>query len=100
MTMQGSTLRILEAAQFAPPQPLALAEAIGNEVEGGGLVTVPIIAARFSAFDVRFAAVDARFPELRQDMAALETRITNKMVAIGIGVTGIIVSIMLYLAKK
>ena len=100
MSMQGSTLRILEAALFTPPQALALAEAIESEIKGAELVTVPVIDVRFAAIDARFAAVDGRFAELRQEMARMETRLTNKMMGLGIAVSGIIVSAMLFLLKK
>ncbi len=93
MAMQGSTIRILEAANFSRPQALALAEAIEGEIRGADLVTVPVM-------DVRFSHVDARFSELRQELAGLEARMTNKMMAMGISTTGIMVSVMLYLLKK
>jgi hypothetical protein len=61
---------------------------------------VPVMDVRFANVEARFARVDAQFSELLRDMASLETRLTNKMMALGVSVTGIIVSVMLYLLKK
>lgn len=93
MAMQGSTLRILEAANFTPPQALALAEAIEGEIRGSDLATA--------------SAMDIRFSDLKHEIAASEARLTDKIMAsgnrltvLGISVATIIASVMLYLLKR
>ena len=46
MTMQASTLGILEAADFTPKQARALAQAIEGEIKGSDLLTAPALDAR------------------------------------------------------
>jgi hypothetical protein len=83
MSMQASTLGILEAADFSPKQARALAQAIEGEIKGSDLVTKPIF--------------DAGVAELRIELVRLENRLFNKMVALGFSATGITVSAAYFL---
>ena len=74
--MKADTVELLVTkAHFPAEQALAVAEAIDMEIQDSQLVTVPILDARFAAFqgemNKRFAEVDVRF-------VALEARIDQK----------------------
>src|SRR6185312_4465876 len=69
MSMHGSTIRLLEAAQFSTPQALAIAEAIDSGIQSADLVTVPVFEARMAQSESRS---DAR-------LAQLELRLLEKM---------------------
>jgi hypothetical protein len=82
MTMQASTLVILEAAEFSPKQARALAQAIEGEIEGSDLVTVPVLNARLAEFRLDLAGI-------RLDLSELEKRMSNRMVAFGLTLAGL-----------
>jgi hypothetical protein len=78
MSMQSTTIKILEAANFSSPQALALAEAIECEIKGAELVTVPVL-------DVRVAAIESKIRDS-------EIRLFNKLVTPGLTATGIVIA--------
>ena len=80
MSMQASTLGILEAADFSPKQARALAQAIEGEIKGSDIVTRPV-------FDAGVAELKLQMSEIRIELARLENRMFNKMV--GLGMTSI-----------
>jgi hypothetical protein len=126
MTMQASTLRNLEAANFSTSQALALGQAIDDEIGRSQtqFVTEPIFNAGLT--DVRtemkaeFAEVRAEmkagFAEVRAQlsglvsrdvltaeiakletgMAKLETRMTNKVLVMWLSVMGILISMAFF----
>jgi hypothetical protein len=102
MSMHGSTIRLLEAAQFSTPQAVAIAEAIDSGLQSAELVTVPVFEARMAQsearsdaklaqlelrllgkMDERFSKVDEKFAKLNDKFSALCWRM------LGLGVTGI-----------
>lgn len=87
MAMQASTLRILEAANFSTPQALALGQAIDEGIEGAQKVT------QF----VTIPLLDVRLAELKIELAKLETRLTNKMLAFGLSATGVIITAVFFI---
>jgi len=92
--MQASTLRILEAAQFQPPQARALAEAIEGEIRAAEIVTVPIL-------DSRIAGLKTELKEdiagLRQGVSESENRLFNRMVLLGLTAVGMIISAVFFI---
>jgi len=78
MTMQPSTLKMLEEANFSTSQALALSYAIEEELKGPQFVTVPIL--------------DVKLAELKLQISEVESRMTNKMMALGLSATGIIIT--------
>jgi hypothetical protein len=84
--MQAATVDVLvQKGRFDPQIALAVAEAIDMTLSSSQLITVPILDARFVAFeakmdarflavkaelDARFVAVDARFTELKAEIGA------------------------------
>jgi hypothetical protein len=88
MSMQVSTLKILESANFTMPQAMALAEAIEVEVKSSQFITIPLL--------------DARVSELKLQIAQLETSMFNKMAALGLSGAGLVITavyLMLNLKK-
>jgi hypothetical protein len=83
MSMQASTLGILEAADFSPKQARALAQAIEGEIKGSDLVTKPIF--------------DAGMAELRIELVRLEGRLFNKMVGLGVTASGTVIAAVYFL---
>jgi hypothetical protein len=83
MSMHVSTLKILEAANFTTPQAMALAEAIEGEVKATQLVTVPFL--------------DARIAEVKLQIAQLENSLFNKMVALGLSGSGLIITAVYFM---
>lgn len=96
--MQASTLRILEAAQFQPLQARALAEAIEGEIHAAEIVRVPLFNARMaelkSELKQEFTAVKA---ELKLDISALENRLFNRMVVLGLTAVGLVISSVFFI---
>ena len=92
--MQASTLRILEAAQFQPPQARPLAEAIEGEIRAAEIVTVPIL-------DSRIAGLKTELKEdiagLRQGVSESENRLFNRMVLLGLTAVGMIISAVFFI---
>lgn len=122
MSMQASTIRILEAANFSPPQALALAEAIETEIRGSELVTVPAMDSRFAKLDARlearfgkiderfakvderfakvderFAKVDAQFADVKRLIAEAENRLFSKGATLGLTLAGIVVTAVYFI---
>jgi hypothetical protein len=127
MTMQASTLGILEAADFSPKQAHALVRAIEGEIKGSDLLTRPVFEAGIANLKLEIARLDGGF---RADLADLngafktesarlegnsksdfaefkgafttelartETRLFNKMIGLGLGATSIIVGAVYFL---
>lgn len=84
MGMQSATIKILEAANFSPPQALALAEAIECEIKGAELVTVPIL-------DLRVANIESKIRDS-------EIRLFSKIVTLGLTATGIIIAAVSFIS--
>jgi hypothetical protein len=117
MTMQASTLGILEDADFSPKQARALAQAIEGEIKGemkgSDLLTVTIFEARFDArldarldarnfvttpvLEAQMAEVRLAFSGVRLEMSQMENRLINKMVAFGLSMAGLIVTAVYFL---
>ncbi len=104
--MLASTLRILEAADFAPRQAAAIAEAITGELHAAQFVTVPILDDRmravdekFRAVDERFRAVDRQFMEVKLEIAQLEARMTVRMMTFGIAAVGVVVTTTFFIVQ-
>jgi hypothetical protein len=81
--MQVSTFKILESANFSAPQAMALAEAIEVEVKSAQLVTVPVL--------------DARIADVKLQIAQWENGLFNKMVALGLSGTGLIITAVFFM---
>jgi hypothetical protein len=107
MHMQASTLRILQAANFAPPQAFALAEAIEAEVRASQVVTAPTFDARMSEFRGELTGVKIQIKEtenrlgfqiaetenrLKLQIAETENRLFTKMATLGLSATAIIIT--------
>jgi hypothetical protein len=97
MTMQASTLGILEAADFSPKQARALAQAIEGEIKGfdpvteatldaRNFVTVPILDARLGELKLQMSKLEG---EMRLELARFENRLFNKMAAMGLSLAGL-----------
>jgi hypothetical protein len=69
MTMQASTLGILEAADFSPKQARALAQAIEGEIKGSDLVTKPIFESGIGSVKLEIAELNGA---LRTELARLD----------------------------
>jgi hypothetical protein len=90
MTMQASTLGILEAADFSPKQAHALAQAIESEIKGYNLVTVPRLDERLEALDfVTVPMFDGRMKDLKLELSAMENRLITSTVKFGLTLAGI-----------
>jgi hypothetical protein len=101
MTMQASTLRILEAAQFQPMQARALAEAIEGEIHAAEIVTVPILDARLSELKQEIIGVkhdvSERGSSLKQLISETETRLLNRMIVLGLTAVGLVISSVFFI---
>jgi hypothetical protein len=116
MTMQASTLGILEAADFSPKQARALAQAIEGEIRGSDLVTVPIFEAGNGGLKLQMAQLNgelrlelagidrelrlelARFERnLKVELSQLESRLFNKTAALGLTAAGMVISAVYFL---
>jgi hypothetical protein len=82
MTMQASTLGILEAADFSPKQAHALAQAIEGEIKGSDLVTTPV-------FNKGIADLRLEISGVRLEVSEMEKRLLQSMVKFGLGIAGI-----------
>ena len=82
MTMQASTLGILEAADFSPKQAHALAQAIEGEIKGSELVTIPVFHKGMGDLRLEISGV-------KLEISEMEKRILQSMVKFGLGIAGI-----------
>lgn len=113
MSMQASTLEILEAADFSPKQARALAQAIDGEIKGVDYLTAPVFETKLDAtlnarnlvtmpvFEAATADLKLKLAQLngdlRVELARLETRLSNRMVALGMTGTGLIITAVFFL---
>jgi hypothetical protein len=81
--MQSTTIKILEAANFSPPQALALAEAIECEIKGADLVTVPVL--------------DSRVVMIESKIRDSEMRLFNKLMTLGLAAAGIVIAAVFFI---
>ncbi len=90
ISMQASTLGILEAADFSPKQARALAQAIEGEIKGSNLVTVPGLDERLDLRNyVTKASFDVGITQLRLDVSEMEKRLLNSMMKFGLSLAGL-----------
>jgi hypothetical protein len=82
MSMQASTLGILEAADFSPKQARALAQAIEGEIKGSDLLTVPV-------FQQGMASLRLEISGTKLETSEMEKRLFHGMVKFGLGLAGI-----------
>ena len=94
--MLAQTIRILEEADFQPRQARALAEAIDGEIRAAEIVTVPVLDNRL---DKRMAAIDAKFFEVKLEIAQLEARLTNRMLGFGFAAVGLVVTSVFFIVQ-
>jgi hypothetical protein len=94
MTMQASTLGILEEAEFSPKQARALAQAIEGEIKGSELLTVPVFEARL---DGRMTEVRLEIAGVRLELSEVEKRLFTKMVGFGLSMAGLAVTAVYFL---
>ncbi len=87
MSMQARTLKILQEADFTPPQALALAEAIEGEIAGHQPVTISILDVRLERFT----------NELRREIQTSFQRCLSFTVMFGLAAAGLIISATTFL---
>jgi len=86
MTMQASTLGILEAADFSPKQAHALAQAIEGEIKGSDLVTTPVFN---TVFNKGISDLRLEISGVRLEVSEMEKRLFHGIVKFGLGIAGI-----------
>lgn len=104
MSMQASTVRLLDAANFSGPQAFALAQAIDAEVHSVELLTVPIFNARMGELDKRMDGFDARMKEMKTEVklqiSESENRTFAKMAAFALTTTGIVITAVFFMVMN
>jgi len=98
MTMQASTLGILEAADFSPKQARALAQAIEGEIKGSDLVTASMLDARnyVTVPDLKARLTELKL-SLKLDLSEMENRLTNKMLGFGLSIASLGIAAVYFL---
>jgi len=86
----------MEEADFRPRQARALAEAIRGEIHAAEIVTIPILDNRLDGLT---PAINARFFEVKLEIAQLEARLTYKMLGCGFVAVGLMITTVFFIVQ-